>query len=121
MDDLPDWLNDLRDEYPTKRSPEAQARLFRIFRHYDTDTMQAAVDRYMLEQRYFPKVGDLKPYVDVAAEDARGKSYQAIFDGQVIYGRWASETGKFYSDDVIHAWEVARGTMAAIARGSSDV
>ena len=110
MSSLPQWLLDLKDEYPSKRTPEAQARLYRVFKQYGNEIMQAAVDRYMLEQKYFPKIGDLKPYVDVVLEDNRGRSYDDLgTNGQVSYGRWPSETGQFYSDDVIHDWEMARG------------
>jgi hypothetical protein len=72
-DTLATWLDDLLDEYPgTKRSDQAIARLARVFRGETAEIMQAAVDSYLLERRFFPLVADLAPYVAMAREQARG-------------------------------------------------
>ena len=57
------WLDDLLEEYPTNRSDGAIMRMVRVFSDYDNDTMRKAVDAYMMEGKYFPKVSDLHPYI----------------------------------------------------------
>lgn len=108
---MKDWLDDLLDEYPTNRSDNAIARLVRVFRDVDDETMQAAVDAYMMDgNEFFPKVASLAPYVQAAQEDDRGPvPYDQI--RRVHYGRWQSVIGEHYSDEEILAWEQRRGTM----------
>lgn len=96
----PEWLADLIDEYPTKRTDSAIRRLVRVFSDYDNDVMQAAVDVYLLNEKYFPKVGDLAPYVKQAAEDARGDISYSELEQQ-----WR------YTDSEMLVWEQERGTM----------
>ena len=95
------WLNDLIDEYPTNRSDGAIKRLARIFAQYDDDTMQRATDSYILEGKYFPKVADMKAYVDHA-----------------LYA--VAQQGPEHSDDEILAWEQERGTMPPDAELETD-
>lgn len=107
------WIEDLIDEYPTKRSDGAIVRLARVFRGVPDSTMQAAVDSYMLSgQQFFPKVSDLAPYVREAQEQARGPEPYAQVK-RVRYGRWLGESGEYHSDEEILRWEQARGTMPA--------
>ncbi len=96
------WLKDLMDEYPTNQSESSQIRLGRIFSEHEPDIMQAAVDEYLLNEKFFPKVSTLKPYVDWALEQARGvKSYRQLEqDGQLIF-----------SDEELLKFEQERGTM----------
>jgi hypothetical protein len=91
------WLKDLLEEYPTNtewsyRSDAAIERLSRIYGQYDDETMRRATDSYILEKKYFPKVSDMKPYVDHA-----------------LYA--VKQQGPEYSDEEILAWEQERGTM----------
>lgn len=105
------WLADLLDEYPTNRSDKAVERLARVFQDEPDSVMQPAVDAYMISgQKFFPKVGDLAPFVRESQEQARGpEPYSQV--KRARYGRWQSETGEHYSDDEILRWEQARGTM----------
>lgn len=105
------WLEDLIDEYPTNRSDSAIERLARVFSEVSDETMQAAVDAYMLAgEKFFPKVGDLVPYVKEQQEQDRGpEDYDDI--QQVKYGRWRSLTGEHYTDEEMLRWEQERGTM----------
>ncbi len=105
------WLEDLMDEYPTKtkdgkelRSESALVRLGLIFNKNEPDIMQAAVDEYLLNEKFFPRVATLKPYIDWALEQARGvKSYRQLEqDGQLIF-----------SDEELLKFEQERGTMPA--------
>lgn len=105
------WLEDLIDEYPTNRSDRAIVRLARVYRDETDTVMQAAVDAYMLAgEKFFPKVGDLAPYVREAQEQERGpEPYSQV--KRVRYGRWLSESGEYHSDEEMLRWEQERGTM----------
>jgi hypothetical protein len=96
------WLNDLVDEYPTKRTETAIVRLARIYNEYSASIMQAAVDDYMLSEQFFPKVATLKPYVDLAVENARGRDRIQHTDGEIL------------------AWEIERGTMTGDIEAPDD-
>ncbi len=105
------WLKDLMDEYPTNRSDVSIDRLERIFEQYDEETMRQATDLYILEGKYFPKVADMKKYVDhalyqVAQQDSnprdRHREIQAMDDEEIAD-----------LDARMLAWEQERGTMGA--------
>ena len=95
------WLEDLIDEYPTKRSDKAVARLARVFSEFPQDIMRRATDEYMLNETWFPRAASLRPYVKLAEEATRG---------DVRYNDIA-EQGRRYSDAEMLAWEQERGTM----------
>ncbi len=118
---MKDWLKDLKDEYPTRRSNNAQVRLARVYGQYDDSTMQAAVDAYMLRERFFPKVGDLRPYVDAVLEAERGEDAPLEVKRQIHAARMRKlRDGIEYTDDDMYAWEVARGTMPALPDAGAD-
>jgi len=112
---MKDWLEDLFNEYPTdQRSDMAIARLARVFSEQSDGTMRSAVDRYLLNEKWFPRVADLRPYVAQAAEDARG-SIPLADEGAVIrYGRIISAESQPCSDDDLYLFEVERGSMPAL-------
>ena len=112
---MKDWLEDLLDEYPTdQRSDKAIARLARVFSELPDGIMRSAVDRYLLNEKWFPRVADLQPYVAQAAEDGRG-SIPLADEGAVIrYGRFISAESQPYTDDDLYLFEVERGTMPAL-------
>jgi len=96
---MKDWLEDLLDEYPTKQSDKAIARLVRVYADTADPVMRRAVDQYLLHERFFPKVADLRPYVDQAIEESRGMEY-------------ANAGERFAATDAdLYAMEVERGTM----------
>ena len=107
------WLEDLIDEYPTKRNDRAVARLVRVFAGTPDNVMSQAVADYLLAEQFFPKVGSLRPYVQTAEETARGETrYNDI-----------AEQGRRYSDAEMLAWEQERGTMPPddeLAPGNPD-
>ena len=113
---LPDWLNDLMDEYPTNRSDNAIIRLARVFADTPAAVMQTAVDTYMKDgNKFFPKVGDLSPYVK-AVEEWQGRALvlsteQSYERGMVPVHRKLDGVDKDALDAQIALWEVARGTM----------
>ncbi len=102
------WIKDLMDEYPTNRSDVSIDRLERIFEQYDDKTMSQATDLYILAGKYFPKVADMKKYVDHAL-------YAVKQQGPTEYEKVLQ-----MDDDEIEeldarmlAWEQERGTMGA--------
>ena len=112
------WLKDLLGEYPTKRSDAAIDRLERIFEQYDEETMRQATDLYILEGKYFPKVADMKAYVDhalyqVAQQDSnprdRYREIQAMDDDEIAQ-----------LDGNIQVWEQRRGSMPDDAQLDSE-
>lgn len=113
MNDLPDWLNDLMDEYPTNRSDDAISRLGRVFADVPAGIMQSAVDAYMRDgNKFFPKVGDLSPYVTKLQEwQPQEWAAEQWHEWNMLQLRRQIK----HSDEQMAAWEVARGTMTADA------
>lgn len=107
---MTDWLAELLDEYPTKRTDAAINRLVRVYGDVPDSIMLKAVDSYMLDGHFFPKVADLRPFVREAQENARGdKAYEAIVQ-QVKY-----------TDDDIMAWEIARRSMPTLVEIEDEI
>lgn len=104
-----DWLDDLLDEYPTNRTDSAIARLARVFADIPDEVMRTAVDNYMRHGQYFPKIADLRPFVDMAQEDMRGD--------------WlaAHEPITAYPDIYIYEWEVSRNTMRPLVEIDREI
>ncbi len=100
------WLDDLLEEYPTKRSDGAIMRMVRVFSEYDDDTMRTAVDAYMLEGTYFPKVSDLHPYILHALYAVK---QQGPTEYEKILQMNDDEIAEV--DARMLAWEQERGTM----------
>lgn len=67
------WLHDLAEYYSHNRDiPEIKIRMLaQAFQDEDPEVMEAAVFQYMQEQRWYPIIADLKPYVDTARLDAQ--------------------------------------------------
>lgn len=97
---MKDWIKDLIEEYPTGRSDTAIKRLMRVYAEVDDITMQRAVDRYLVHEKFFPKVADLRPYVEAAPYD--------IDEQGVIhyYGRWKSPHQ--VTDETLYEFEAQR-------------
>lgn len=91
------WLDELMDEYPTNRTEKAIARLGRVFKDVPDRVMAAAVDKYMAEQKFFPKVSDLTNYVTWAQRDMPYEASAQIIDEQIL--RWEQDRGMFPDDD----------------------
>lgn len=97
------WLEDLLDEYPTARSDAAISRLMRVFADVPAGVMRTAVDAYMRQGSFFPKIADLRPFVDTAQQRAINEGWP---DGNPHGG---------YSDEFMYQWELERGTMRPLA------
>ena len=97
---MKDWLKDLMEEYPTGRSDKAIKRLVRVFAEVDDITMQRAVDRYLIRERFFPKVADIRPYVEAAPYDI---NEQGLIH---YYGRFKSPFK--VTDDELYEMEATR-------------
>lgn len=95
---LPEWLDALMDEYPTKRTDKAIARLYKVYADMAEDVMSEAAYAYMKAGKFFPKVADLNQYVKEAEEMARGTPFE-------------ESPGRPPTDEELLAFEQARGTM----------
>ena len=105
------WIKELIDEYPTKRSQVAIVRLVRVYSKYSDETMRLAVDRYMLNEYFFPKVANLRQYVNAVLEDGRGDIAYHAEGERVRYGRWLSQESQAYSDQALYDFELSRDTV----------
>lgn len=110
-----DWLTELLDEYPTKRTETAVSRLVKVFEDTPDSIMQQATYAYMRHGQFFPKIADLRPFVDAALEDDRGGVSFSELDqqGQIRYGG--------YSDDEMLAWEIERGSMREESKIEAEI
>ena len=106
------WLEDLIDEYPTNRTDSAIQRLASAFSYEDDALMEWAVEKYMKENQFFPKLSSMNPYVNLAKKEAGRFStpQEARYDVMLNNAR---ATGDFTAvDDAILRWETARGGLA---------
>jgi hypothetical protein len=94
---MENWVNNLAEYYAHNDPPQIRIdMLLKVFGDEEDEIMGQAATEYMKEQRHFPQVAELRPYVEAARELSRGD--------------WGAAAG-VYTDDDIYAWEVARGTM----------
>jgi hypothetical protein len=117
---MSDWLTELLDEYPTERkdgksirTDSSINRLIRVFEDVPDHVMQKAVYAYMRQGVWFPKIADLRPFVNSAVEDERGDKPYGELDQQLKYGG--------YSDEDMYTWEVERGTMRPLDVIESEI
>ncbi len=94
-----DWLDELIDEYPTKRTDRAIERLGRLFKEIPQRIMEVAVDKYLLEQSFFPKVGDLAKYVQWAKRIRPYEIASQVADEELL--RWEQERGTMPADEIL--------------------
>jgi hypothetical protein len=93
------WLEELADEYPTTdrngkplRSDAAIRRLAAVFAEEDPAVMLEAAYAYISGGRFFPRVAELRPYVERAREQRRGDMrYDELGNGTLEALRAAHE------------------------------
>lgn len=110
------WLTDLIDEYGREdedgnlavpgRTEQAIKRLYDAFADQPQEVMELAVCEYMKEQRFFPRLAELNPYVRTAREqyDAfdRYNGYSEMPFHQVLeMTTWRHDRGPADADETL--------------------
>jgi hypothetical protein len=91
------WLEELSDEYPATdrygkplRSDDAIRRLAAVYSEEEPAVMLEAAYSYMRDKQFFPRVSDLRPYVQQVREQRRGDMrYDELNDG-TLEARWSA-------------------------------
>lgn len=114
------WINDLIANYHTqivdkdgkvKPAYAQRARILqRLFGGRGASVLSAAVDQYILEQKFFPSAAEFRPYIQIAEEQSRGQWPDEQIN-PIMMIRAMTNAERMTLDEQILAWEQSRGTM----------